>query len=536
MSKMKKITASVLALTLGVFSFTACGKDKIDKTKTQLYVGVFEGGIGSEWAYEYARLFEEKYATESFETGKTGVEVIINVSKDKYVSSTLASTIAYDFEDVYFLLGNNYYNYASQKLFADITDVVNSKIDGEDKTILQKMTSYADYYQYEDGSFYAIPLADSFAGIVYDMDLFKEKQLYFKEGGGWTGSIQKSKGPDGLANTYDDGLPSSWEEFKTLLSEMISINITPFTWCGKTIGYRSDTMWAAFANEVGEEQYNINYTFDGTATLENGESVDISNENAYRLQEQAGKKYAIEIAQHLASDSRMYSSNAFDLVQSHTGAQLDFISSVSSGGKRIAMLFEGTWWENEARDTRLFAEMGGEYDYGKRNFGFMPFPKKNGSDGGATTLLSTIGNSCVAINAATKKSELAKLFVSFTTSEECLRIFTKCSGVTRPYAYELTETETSKMTTFGKQTWNYYHDDNTVVVSQLDYNKMRMENSAYLNDMKKFTTKVGQTYDDPFSAFKDGYVSSASAYFDGLKNVYTQELWNNQFKGKGYGF
>ena len=92
------------------------------------------------------------------------------------------------------------------------------------------------------------------------------------------------------------------------------------------------------------------------------------------------------------------------------------------------------------------------------------------------------------------------------------------------------------MTTFGKQTWNYYHDDNTVVVSQLDYNKMRMENSAYLNDMKKFTTKVGQTYDDPFSAFKDGYVSSASAYFDGLKNVYTQELWNNQFKGKGYGF
>ena len=47
--------------------------EKIDATKTQLYVGTYDGAYGDEWLYAVKTRFEEKYKDVSFESGKTGV-------------------------------------------------------------------------------------------------------------------------------------------------------------------------------------------------------------------------------------------------------------------------------------------------------------------------------------------------------------------------------------------------------------------------------------------------------------------------------
>ena len=45
---MRKILAIVLCMLLAVTPLAGCKqKNNIDKTKTQLYLGVFEGGIGT---------------------------------------------------------------------------------------------------------------------------------------------------------------------------------------------------------------------------------------------------------------------------------------------------------------------------------------------------------------------------------------------------------------------------------------------------------------------------------------------------------
>jgi len=77
--KMKKILSAILVVLLAIGLMSACGPKGpgIDINKTQLYVNVFYAGLGDRWLEAYAKAFEEYYANESFEPGKTGVEVII---------------------------------------------------------------------------------------------------------------------------------------------------------------------------------------------------------------------------------------------------------------------------------------------------------------------------------------------------------------------------------------------------------------------------------------------------------------------------
>lgn len=85
---MKKICA--LFLTAALLSFSAgCGgverfgqeESSVNPSKTQLYVGTYDGGIDSVWLEKAAKRFEKQYAGVSFEAGKEGVQVRISKSK-----------------------------------------------------------------------------------------------------------------------------------------------------------------------------------------------------------------------------------------------------------------------------------------------------------------------------------------------------------------------------------------------------------------------------------------------------------------------
>ena len=94
---LKKFVAVIMAAVtaLGTMSlFSACGEqigEPIDETKTQLYIGNYDGGVGTQWLYEAASRFEEKYKDTAFEpgTGKKGVEVRINPDKTMFHGSNV---------------------------------------------------------------------------------------------------------------------------------------------------------------------------------------------------------------------------------------------------------------------------------------------------------------------------------------------------------------------------------------------------------------------------------------------------------------
>ena len=75
--RFKSILTIILAFLLAM-PMTACNNnviDEVDETKTQLTVYSYGGGVGNVWLDEVIKRFEEKYANESFEEGKTGVQI-----------------------------------------------------------------------------------------------------------------------------------------------------------------------------------------------------------------------------------------------------------------------------------------------------------------------------------------------------------------------------------------------------------------------------------------------------------------------------
>ena len=78
---MKKLcmiaSAAILAVALIAVPVSGCSRSDraVDSSKTQLYVGTFDGGFGDEWLNTIARRFEEEYAETSFEEGKTGIQI-----------------------------------------------------------------------------------------------------------------------------------------------------------------------------------------------------------------------------------------------------------------------------------------------------------------------------------------------------------------------------------------------------------------------------------------------------------------------------
>lgn len=532
---MKKVV-TVLVCLLVAFSgvpMAGCSGEKteeLDPTRTQLYVGNFDGGIGSAWLDMVKQKFEADYANESFEPGKRGVQIYIDNHKDNYSDTTFLTKIATSRQDVIFAGTITYPNFVAQNVLLDITDVVTDKSEevvGEDGvttkvSIEAKMDpTLAAYYKWNGTTYYAIPFFDAIYGIVYDVDLF-EDYGFFDDG----------FGPDGIEGTYDDGLPATWSDFKTLIIDMVNSGVTPFTWSGMHSFYRTAFLTSVWASYEGKENFELNYSFSGTDTSQN--DLPISLSNGYMLQNQPGKLAALKVAEYIMSSANNYSRAAMYTTQTHTQAQEEFLYSVEEN-KPIAMILEGGWWENEARD--VFDAMGAkktEYAYGNRRLGFMPFPKFTEEDGLpaqeqriGTTLYSTHGRTVVCINAATEKEVLAKEFLKYTTSNEILSLFTMQTGVPRPYTYELTDEQLSGMTYFGRMLWEIVADENTEVAYDMQKQAMMYNNASYFGNWA-WGTRIGtSTHNEPILTFYNNPSLTAEEYWAGQKILYSETNWRD---------
>ena len=146
--KTKRIFALAATVLMGattMSAFSACGGTKVqneeyDATKANLTVATFDGGVGRAWLDDAAARFEELYKdATNFQEGRTGVNIIVDGSKDKYGGKTLSEKALN--KDVYFTEGVDYYDFVNKGKVADITDVLTGSMTtyGESGTIEDKM-------------------------------------------------------------------------------------------------------------------------------------------------------------------------------------------------------------------------------------------------------------------------------------------------------------------------------------------------------------------------------------------------------------
>lgn len=558
---MKKNLRSTLPLVaiLALPLLSACGRrgDDVDikADMTQLYVTNFDGGVGSDWLTPLIKAFEESEKDNSYEEGKKGVQVLLSKTKDN--GRTMSTTFKGSTIDVIFNEYIPYNSYVSKNNFLAIDDVINDVNPNDNKKIADKMsdeqkTALTAY----DGHYYGIPHYEVFCGIVYDKDLFAEEKLYFsdEEDNGNNGFIitsteKCSTGPDGVYGTEDDGLPSSYEEFYALCDFMTSKGITPFIWTGQyAADYTFYLLESLAQTYAGKEEYSYNYTYDSgnktaniiTSFQDDGtpviEKKTIQASNGYLLRQEEGKYRGLQFLQKIISDENYsYSlSHTGSTTHSHTDAQEDFICSKLEN-KPIAMLLEGTWWENEAKNSGAIDRMEKTYlvQEKNRNFGFMALPSKltgRVKEGeGSKSVFSDYISSYGAINANidSNKVALAKNFLRFAYSDSWLESFTEITGIARGLSYSVSEEALSNMTPFARSAWNMHLESDSVYPHSSA--KIFINNESTLTN-EFWVSKIGaESHERPFTPFKNG--KTAQEYFTGM--AYTEATWKEKY-GKDF--
>lgn len=571
MKKFSRLLTSVMALAV-TFSVTACGPsgdtgEKVDPNRTQLYVGNFSGGVGTKWLDGVKQRFEEQYKDVPFEEGKTGAQIMISNDKN-YGNTTLQTTIAQSDYEVFFTEGTSYYDYVTAGLLYDMTDLVTKKVNQDDnKTIYSKLHDIDKTTLNVNEKYYAIPHYEWYNGLSYDAGVFKEKKLYFSDSidtadTTYVGtrafvkdaSMKKSCGPDGKYNTYDDGLPSSIQEFYKLTAQMKKNNVTPFIWTGKSVHYTNKLMAAIYQNLVGGDEVLLNYTFDsGDSEIEivkgfNGstpitEKVKITPENGNQVKQSAGLYYAVEFMSKIFNDSSMYYTPCVSSTYSHLNAMSDFMNSgLDTSSKKIGMLMDGNYWYNEASDDGIFERVENAHvlTYGQKDVRFMPLPVQYAgtvteNNGRAPTIVNGC-NSYALINGNISKKhpnhiKIAEEFISFVYSDAELKHFTEASrGILKGVAYD-SESVTSQLGKFPNSVIEMVNASK----ASGQYVKTISNNPIFMKNQNIFSIDSGSSYWSSsigsnsylylYNACKEK--ETAVDYFKGM--AISDSLWNSKY-------
>ena len=487
---MKKVVKRVVCSALvaaSVFGGSGCRQhgQQVNRDKTQLYIGLYNGGWGSDWLYK---------AKEEFEKMFDKYEIVITPKKDDYEYSYLKDSIKNDPNDMY-ITACSYYNYIQDKTILDITDCVTGDMAdvGETGASIEGKLKDKDksFYKLSDGRYYAVPFGSSIWGLNYDVDLFEESELFISESDGsgknivWTsgkeGASKKSAGRDGKTGTYDDGCPVTFAEFKALLARMRQKSITPFTWSEQS-GYGFYVLTSLIADAEGVENFDIVKSLNGSFTGYDGKTYDVTRKTGYLVNYLPGKKYALDFACEITSNEANYSSvaGALGYTQSQDAFILSKANASSSEEKRIAFMIEGGHWYNEAK--AYIDETNGtiypEYANGRR-FSVMPFPTFDDRPGTTATYLESSHQFSMFVNAQTSKADIAKLFIKYLCTDEMVRTSAVMSGIIRACSYTLSDEELAQMPYYYSEIYKLQHSDSVNLVSLRMNDKFYIENQSF---------------------------------------------------------
>ncbi len=591
----KNFLASIGAVAMSAsFILTSCGGRvdtgvQKDESKTTLYITTRNAGIGVEWLQKIADEFEKKYANVSFEEGKLGAQIIdepdaaVGGSADLSVQpGSQYSVIVNDCVSVA--------TYTQQGMLADIKDVVKGTMDfdvvdadgnvismGESKTLESKLFPQAQEYLGETGSYYALPWTLSYPALPYNATLWEQKMLHFADdkedaiylldeqnnlqlsnytGQAYTGrgfikskGQDKSPGPDGEYGTYDDGMPSTYEEFVYVLDYMVEEKgIAPFIcFSGGNYEY-SNKFYAAFAcgydsaedmkamfdgYTVGENTVEIVTGWDGNNPII--EDIAIEQADGYKFSQRAGKYYALDLLKKTLAKDKYHNAKFGD--PSHAITQKYFIQSALEPGEQpIAMLLDGSFWYYEANTSLKVAEN----NYGSvDDMKVLPIPRQlcgtvEENKGTVWALPSELNvfmylNANILQNPVTEK--LAKLFMRFAYTDDMLAYYTEITSLPVAVKYEIGD-RYNKLSAYGKDQWNIYQNviENDALVFPFSTSETYKNNPTYYDLMSHKDMWKSTGYGRAYVEFESVTPIPVKSWF--TSSWLSKETWDSDFMKK----
>lgn len=474
-----KFLALGLAAVLSVGVAAGCGNGNIGKDEdsskiTQISFRQWGGTASStDWLQQAADRFAAEKANEPYESGKKGVKVEISTNKDSdYTSSIPDYDILMDENEA------NIYDMQTRGYLADIDDLVKGLQSKIEPQLLPK-------FKGADGKYYGLPHYSYDVSISYNVDLFKTENLYIAAPGEesvvnykssllpgssagvnfvFNENTKKSCGPNGIPNDYDDGLPSSLEEFIVLCDYIKNKKqINPFAISDITGGANYafmliESLWAGMVGTDAMKATTCNFTdaevevvkegalsYDGTLLntgikMPQTETVVLSDDNGYRMYDMSARYYALSFLE-LAKNKGWFKNQQM----TNTKAQEFFVlgNYNANDNDRCAMLVDSTFWYGEAVSggtlTKYKSLSGGK----EANVSMMPMPVQltgqvTEGNGKKPTVIDT--SATVFVNKRVEKNEglfrAVKEFIEFLYSDAELKAFTETSKLTMNLKYD----------------------------------------------------------------------------------------------------
>ena len=474
-----KFLALGMAAVLSVGVAAGCGNGNIGKDEdsskiTQISFRQWGGTASStDWLQQAADRFAAEKANEPYESGKKGVKVEISTNKDSDYTSSIP-----DYDILMDENSANIYDMQTRGYLADIDDLVKGLQSKIEPQLLPKLKG-------ADGKYYGLPHYSYDVSISYNVDLFKSENLYIAAPGEesvvnykssllpassagvnfvFNENTKKSCGPNGIPNDYDDGLPSSLEEFIVLCDYIKNKKqINPFSISDINGGANYafmliESLWAGMVGTDAMKATNCNFTdaevevvkegalsYDGTLLntgikMPQTETVVLSDDNGYRMYDMSARYYALSFLE-LAKNKGWFKNQQM----TNTKAQEFFVlgNYNANDNDRCAMLVDSTFWYGEAVSggtlTKYKSLSGGK----EANVSMMPMPVQltgqvTEGNGKKPTVIDT--SATVFVNKRVEKNEglfrAVKEFIEFLYSDAELKAFTETSKLTMNLKYD----------------------------------------------------------------------------------------------------
>ena len=527
MKKSTKLLALVLALST-VAPIAACGtvvEEAVPEDRIEIKISLYSGGYGTEWMdnlISHVNKKQETYWYTRLEDNKTASDEITGRIMGDRIDADIYFTTPADVEEL-----------VINKKLESLKEVYEYTPEGESLTIKEKTRGYDMYEKYlsDTDGVYVMPTQYEVNGLVYDHDLFIKN--------GWlrTDSNTASgltKGSDGVEGTYDDGLPETYAQFKNLVEQISADQCTPFIYADQ-VGFSQmrfflEGVWGQYE---GEENYNVGASYNGTyISPSTGKQTSVTPAEGWKVYAnnlQEGRWKAMQLASELLKGSKYMYDDQKGL--SHTDAQGIYIISHKSQS-RIAMLFDGGWWENEAK--RPFAEDAKEngegYAFGKRDFRMMPAPSFDGqveSSNGKHYFSGGVGGSAFAVKQSdeVKRKGVIDFFKEYASDWNCKQ-YTKSSGCMLPFKYEMTKEEMGTISKYAQNAFEILSSESTVLIS--NYWQEKGINLPIIPERWGNVVIDGATHGSHWLALNASGVTF-NMYKDGVLNrTYTQANWGEK--------
>lgn len=544
------ISFLIAVVCLSSVMLTGCGPTA-SSTMTVLKVWNYDGGVGHEWLDDVVTRFETAYADERYEEGKKGVKIeVLNTPDTNQLNNIKNASYG-----VYFAQGIRYNGLQADGTLLNISDIVDDKLYGEDKTIESKLSENTKSALSAQGGYYVLPHYQSLNGVVYNKTVFEEYGLYLDQNSQPVNyekradKTLRSVGPDGVKGTDDDGLPSSIEEFEILCDYMVDSAVIPFIWKdGNNKSYQMALTNALWMNLEGYEGAMANFTFNSNGkpsrivteynadgTPKKVEEKVITKDNIWEIYQQESRYYALKMSEKVFSNESYYHEFSTSSTNSQILIQQTFLESNFTGEKPIAMMLEGSYWLNEARIANKYQESVGNYPgVVDLEFAMMPLPiigtgsVKEG-EGRAPVHLDMLSSyAFINANVETKHgvgvANLAKDFLKFCYTDESLAKFTEKSNVTKDVIYDISPAQYESLDSFAQSVWDAKKNDKIVVPisGEPEFVKNPSEFTMF-SDLVIWKTTAGDGTPYPYTGFHNMGLT-AGKYFEGMKK--TKGWWD----------